>query len=182
MHKYKAINGFDRDAESTLSRAVPQRLSPVTQGNEPTTAKQHDLSTLVRNWRASTPAVPALPREEGTAKDTLESPDFELDLDDFQWSISSAGPAWYPGNDESAYAHSVDLEARLEGSVALTPSVATSFGPDDAPTPAFSNVSRYPSPDVAARFRGSVPVSPATATSWGAPLSWPTSPASIERV
>jgi len=182
MNKYKAINAFDGDAETTLSRAVRHRLEPVVQANEPTTAKQHDINTLVRNWRATTPAVPALPREEGTAKDTLESPDFELDLDDFQWSISSAGPAWYPNNDESAYAYSVNLEARLEGSVALTPSVATSFGPDDVPTPAFSNVSRYPSPDIAARFRESAPISPVTATSWGAPLSWPTTPASIERV
>ena len=181
MHKYKAINAFDGDAESTLSRAVPHRLPPVAQANEPTTAKQHDLNTLVRNWRAATPAVLG-PREEGTAKDTLESPDFELDLDDFHWSISSAGPAWYPDNDESAYARSVNLEARLEGSVALTPSVATSFGPDDVITPAFSNVSRYPSPDIAARFRESAPVSPVTATSWGAPLSWPTTPTSIERV
>ena len=165
MHKHKALNGFDGDTESALFRAVPPRLSPVTQAIEPMTAKQHDLNTLVRNWRATTPAVPALPREEGTTKDTLESPDFELDLDNFQWSISSADPAWYPDNNMSVYAHSIDLETRLEGSVALTPSVATSFGPDDVPTPAFSNVSRYPSPDIAARFRGSAPISPVTATS-----------------
>jgi len=176
------LNGFDGNAEPAISRAVPPRLSPVMQANEPTPAKQHDLNTLVRNWRATTPAVPALPREEGTAKDTLESPDFELDLDDFQWSISPAGPAWYPGNNVSVYAHSVDLGARIEGSVALTPSAATSFVPDDVPTPAFSNVSRYSSLDIAARFRESAPTSPVTATSRDAPLSWPTTPASIERV
>ena len=51
--------------------------------NEPTIAKQHDLDTLVRNWWATIPAILALPRE-GTAKDMLESPDFELNLDDFQ--------------------------------------------------------------------------------------------------
>ena len=182
FNKYKVISGIDGDAESTLSRAVPRRLPPVVQANEPATAKQHDLNTLVRNWRATTPAVPTLPREEGTTKDTLDSPEFELDLDDFQWSISSAGPIWGPDNVESAYAHSVDLEARLEGSVALTPSIATSFGPEDVSTPAFSSVSRYPSPDLAARFRESAPISPVTATSWGAPLSWPTTPASIERM
>ena len=113
MHKHKALNGFDGDAESALSRAVPPRLSPVMRANEPTTAKQHNLNTLVRNWRAATPAVPILPQEEGTAKDTLTSPDFELDLDDFQLSISSA-------YNVSVYAYSVDLEARLEGLVALT--------------------------------------------------------------
>jgi hypothetical protein len=176
IHKYKAVNGRVGDAESALSRAVPHRLSPVTQANEPTTAKQNDLNTLVRNWRATTPAVPDLSREEGTVKDTLDSPGFELDLDDFQWSISSTGPAWYPENDQSIYACSVDLEARLEGSVALTPSIATSFGPGDVPTPLFSNVSRYPSPDIAARFKESAPISPVTATSWGAPEHWPTSP------
>jgi len=124
MHKYKALNGFDGDAESALSRAVPPRLSPVMRANEPTTAKRRNLNTIVRTWQATTPAVPVLPREEGTAKDTLESPDFELDPHDFQWSISSAGPAWYPDNNVSVYAHSVGLQARLEGSVALTPSVA----------------------------------------------------------
>jgi len=114
--------------------------TPVMQANEPTPTKHHDLNTLVRNWRSTTPAVPALPREEGTTKDTLESPDFALDLDYLQWSISSAGAAWYPDNNVSVYACSVDLEARLEGLAALAPSLATSFGPDHVHTPAFSNV------------------------------------------
>ena len=84
------------------------------QANEPTPTKHHDLNTLVRNWRSTTLVTPALPREEGTTKDRLESPDFALDLDHLQWSISSAGAARYPDNNVSVYACSVDPEARLE--------------------------------------------------------------------
>jgi hypothetical protein len=105
-------------------------------------------------------------------------------MNDFQWSVSSPGPN-SPLQFSPQYGTplpSVNIEGRLAGSVVLTPSVATSFGPDDSyysPMPTSISV---PSPDIASRLIEDSPYTPTTATSWGAPLSYPSTPASICRI
>lgn len=73
---------------------------------------------------------------------------------------------------------SVHLDQRLAGSVCLTPTTCTSFGPPEYEVVSpISHTYRLPSPDVAARCLYSPPLTPVTATSWGAPSEWPESPA-----
>ncbi|PVF96333.1 hypothetical protein CPB86DRAFT_515169 [Serendipita vermifera] len=190
LPKYKAFNPRDADTTDSVSnRRAARRLSPVIQVDESAAAEQKDVDALVRNWRASTPMAPIIPRTEkqGDAESTpVDSRYFsDIDLDDYQWSVSSAGPPsqWLASPFYDEPLRSVNLEGRMEGSVGLTSSVATSFGPDDSfPTPTFSNVSRYRSPDIAGRLMEDAPPTPTTVTSWGAPLSWPTTPASPVRI
>jgi len=55
-------------------------------------------------------------------------------------------------------------------SLPVTPTTATSWGPDDYPSPAYyQEVFRPASVDLGLRGMASVPVTPSTATSWGAP-------------
>ncbi len=100
---------------------------------------------------------------------------YELDLNDFQWSISSVGPqsAIFEETPWPSPIQSVHLARRLEGSVCLTASVATSFGPDDSEygDDSFSYCDRLPSPDLGQRALSDAPVTPSTATTWG-PASW----------
>ncbi|CAE6454183.1 unnamed protein product [Rhizoctonia solani] len=107
-----------------------------------------------------------------------------LNLEDFQWSISSAGPSSPVSScatTASSRVPSIHLLERVEGSVILTPTTATSWGPhydsdvesELEPEPEW----RVRSPDVGERAEGSVLLTPSTATSWGAPLSYPPTPA-----
>ncbi|CAG8563849.1 13340_t:CDS:2, partial [Acaulospora colombiana] len=190
LPKYKVFNPRDTDATDSVSnRRAPRRLSPVIQVDESAAAEQKDVNALVRNWRASTPMAPVIPRTEkqgDTESTPIDSRYFsDIDLDDYQWSVSSAGPPsqWLASPFYDEPLRSVNLEGRMEGSVGLTSSVATSFGPDDSfPTPTFSNVSRYRSPDIAGRLMEDAPPTPTTVTSWGAPLSCPTTPTSSVRI
>lgn len=183
--KYRAINSMEGVvAESIGSKRHNKRLSPVIQVDEPAVIQQQkDLDTLVRNWRATTPMGPAMPITEvaaGSVPDTYDTNMFsDIDMEDYEWAVSSTGPPsqWPASPAFDRPLRSVDLEGRMAGSVALTPSVATSFGPDDSlATPATSNVVRYPSPDIAGRLLEDSPPTPTTATSWGAPSVWPLSP------
>jgi hypothetical protein len=190
LAKYRLINSRDADAtESIGSKRPPSRLSPVLQVDESASVNQKDLDTLVREWRATTPMVPAIPRPGPAGEsvpDTYDDlPVTELDMDDYQWSISSAGPPseWPSSAELDLPPRSIGLDRRMLGSVILTPSVATSFGPDSSlATPAFSNAFRFPSPDIAARMVEDSPATPSTMASWGAPLSWPTTPVSATRI
>ncbi|KAG8760307.1 hypothetical protein FRC14_003463 [Serendipita sp. 396] len=187
--KYRTVVSHDNDgAEFTAPKHAPKRLSPVTQATE-ASVKQRDLDILVRNWRATTPQAPVIPGVNlagESVPDTYDLPLFsEIDMDDYDWAVSSAGPPsnWLRSPAFVAPLPSVDLFGRMVGSVALTPSVATSFGPDDSiATPTGSNVSRYPSPDIAGRLIDDSPPTPTTATSWGAPSVWPATPDSVYRV
>ncbi|KAL5636926.1 hypothetical protein ACGC1H_000787 [Rhizoctonia solani] len=107
-----------------------------------------------------------------------------LNLEDFQWSITSAGPSSPVSScatTASSRVPSIHLLERVEGSVILTPTTATSWGPhydsdvesEFEPEPEW----RVRSPDVGERAEGSVLLTPSTATSWGAPLSYPPTPA-----
>lgn len=183
-------------------------LSPVENiEDEPQTAIQ-SVERKVQNWRASSsfatsPLVAVtgqtaldptnmpnnLPLNES---DTVPIDDNEggqmLNLDDFTWSISSAGPPSLEGEPNSALfsdwdrVPSVHLAERLEGSVCLTPSTCTSFGPPDydVTSPALSLIDRLPSPDLGSRCIDFAPLTPSTATSWG-PSEWAESIASSSR-
>ncbi|KAH9943434.1 uncharacterized protein BXZ73DRAFT_40769 [Epithele typhae] len=169
-------------------------LSPIVQEDEPMTAKK-DFDHRVNSWRmsASNAARSPLAATGQTSLDPVNMPNtiedlptgtasgFELNLDDYTWSISSAGPLDYEMESVLSWSRvpSVHLDRRGEGSVCLTPSVATSFGPDydyNELSP-LSYTSRLPSPDIAWRMYEDVPPTPTTATSWGAPLEYPPSPA-----
>jgi hypothetical protein len=181
--------------------------SPVPSPSRPTIPKSASKETVdkVRRWSAlvtpdpalgtvALPAVP-VPAEEVSAPistvdtpaplSTEETPDDEpLNLEDFQWSITSAGPPSPTSScatSASSRVVSIHLLERNEGSVLLTPTTATSWGP-----PSVSDVEsdlnlnlgwRVRSPDLGERAEGSVLLTPSTATTWGAPLSYPPTPA-----
>lgn len=98
-----------------------------------------------------------------------------LDLDDFQWSISSFGPGSIISSSSISPYTLLDGQRvdRYAGSVCLTPTTATSFGPDYsdvADYEAFTDL-RPASPDIASRVIEDVPCTPTTVTSFG-PTSW----------
>lgn len=161
-----------------------QSLSPIAQEEEPMTARRN-LDQLITNWRASasqaasplaatgqTSLDPANMPNTSTLVDTPADTISQLNLDDFSWSVSSVGPPEYEDNINSLhgseYNPSVHLVERLQGSVLLTPSTYTSFGPPDYDMfSPISYVSRLPSPDIAARILEDCPPTPSTCTSWG---------------
>lgn len=176
---------------------VMPALSPIMQADEPQTAKQ-DLDTKVKNWRtgASLTPNPLPPTGEigfpvgnmsmGLPVDNLcdsltEDACSKLNLDDFTWSVSSAGPQSEDPNSPMSYDHlpSVHLDRRIKGSICVTPSACTSFGPFDYDlhSPAIDTLP-LPSPDIAQRMMEDCPPTATTATSWGAPLSYPPTPLS----
>lgn len=164
-------------------------LSPIAQVDSPPSSHpQKDLTALVTSWQKSSasisPAVmatsPAQPNTPPARTDTTLSHDTtaadetvsSLDLADFAWSISSRGPASPTPSSKhtplsSKYARSMHLMERTYGSVILTPSTQTSWGPASLLESPVSNASRYPSPDVAARMIEDSPATPSTATTWG---------------
>ncbi|KAI0677627.1 hypothetical protein C8Q78DRAFT_1003590 [Trametes maxima] len=174
-----------------------QSLSPIVQEDEPATAKK-DIDSRVQSWRMSATAAARSPLAATgqTSLDPANMPNTmedlptastsemrsELNLDDYTWSVSSAGPPDYDFDLESHLSWgrvpSVHIDRRGEGSVCLTASVCTSFGPDDDydPFSPISYISRLPSPDLAWRMLDDAPPTPTTATSWGAPLEFPPSP------
>ena len=208
IKKLSLLDRFDGMSVRSVSRLVPrdasppsqsgsqvavQALPPIVQEDEPLTAKKA-IDSRVQSWRMSASAAARSPMAATgqTSLDPVNMPnnmqdlptatasEFELNLDDYTWSVSSAGPPEY--DVESAYSweytHSVHMDRRGEGSVCLTPSICTSFGPDDdlLPFSPASYMSRLPSPDIAWRMMEDVPPTPTTATSWGAPLEYPSSP------
>ncbi|KAJ1308649.1 hypothetical protein OPQ81_004343 [Rhizoctonia solani] len=172
------------------SKAVP----PVA--NKETVEKVRRWSELVTPEPATLqPSPPAgesavLPLNDSdthaTRSTTVGEPEIEpepLNLDDFQWSITSAGPS-SPGSfitTASSRVPSIHILERVEGSVVLTPTTATSWGPHyDSEVelePELEPEWHVRSPDVGERAEGSVLLTPSTATSWGAPLSYPPTPA-----
>ena len=173
-------------------------LSPVVQAEEPLTASQKDVNAFVRQWRESnTPTAPhnippsPAPEIQHTRPSisdltALHSP--QLDLADFAFSVSSRGPASPTSSAFSLnYTPSVDLAQRVRGSVCLSPSTQTSWGPASAgyenfPLSARSLIDRLPSPDVAARMIEDSPNTPSTATTWGPPSTYPSTPVSPYRL
>ncbi|KAH8105840.1 hypothetical protein BXZ70DRAFT_396925 [Cristinia sonorae] len=174
-------------------------LSPIAQQDEPRTARK-DLDQLITTWRESasrmasplaatgqTSLHPAnLPNTFPLSDMALDvETQSELNLDDFAWSVSSVGPPEYDDDLDSLadweYDPSVHLAQRLQGSVCLTPTTCTSFGPPDYDNfSTISYASRLPSPDIGQRMLDDCPPTPSTCTSWGAP-SYPNSPFPYEQ-
>ncbi|KAJ7507846.1 hypothetical protein B0H11DRAFT_2218656 [Mycena galericulata] len=180
-----------------------QILPPIFQEDEPKTAK-YDLEHRVNSWRASASVVPGamaiaetghillsganLPNsppleESAMASNEDERPDDEYRIEDYSFSISSAGPGDYDPYSPLTwyYDPSIDLAHRAQGSVCMSPSVCTSFGPSDYTLPPYVpdlDLCAVRTPDIAHRMFEDVPPSPSVATSWGAPLSYPPSPTS----
>ncbi|KAG6854817.1 hypothetical protein C0991_001244 [Blastosporella zonata] len=163
-------------------------LSPIFQDEEPKSAR-HDLDHRVNSWRSSailqsTPMA-AVRQQPATSVSTDENvQDGPLKLEDFAWSVTSAGPDDYDTLSLVSWDRvpSVHIANRVEGSVCLTQSDRTSFGPSDytLPSPEPSHY-RLPSPDLAYRMLEDAPLTPSTATSWGAPLEFPSSPVYLSR-
>ncbi|KIY73230.1 hypothetical protein CYLTODRAFT_256706 [Cylindrobasidium torrendii FP15055 ss-10] len=178
-----------KPAPAPTEQTSSKTLSPITQVEEPITARHdRDLQNRVQSWRASARLSPTPLAATGQISlepanmpnsvlledvfniNALPSEDEPLRLEDFQWSISSRGP---PSDDmesiaSPSYLPSVHLDRRAEGSVCLTPSVCTSFGPSDYTLSPLSEPSfRLPSPDIAFRMYEDMPTTPTTATSWG---------------
>ncbi|KAH0587612.1 hypothetical protein H2248_006383 [Termitomyces sp. 'cryptogamus'] len=109
----------------------------------------------------------------------LDIPNEQLNVEDYTWSVTSAGPDDYDPVSSVSWERvpSVHIANRLEGSVCLTPSDCTSFGPFDctltSPAP---SIYRLPSPDIAYRMFEDAPQTP-IGTTWGAPIEYPPSPA-----
>ncbi|KAI9448059.1 hypothetical protein H4582DRAFT_2068615 [Lactarius indigo] len=165
---------------------LPNPLTTILQEDEPKTAKKA-LEQRVQSWRASSSVAPTPIATTGQIDfDTLHIPtkaqvgdaevlkeveDVEpLDLNDFAWSVSSMGPQDHESL-ASAFSSprvsSVHLDRRVEGSVLLTPSTATSWGPKSLDYSPVSTLFRLPSPDIGRRMTEDCPVTPSTVTSWG---------------
>jgi hypothetical protein len=185
-------------AGNGVVHAPSTSLATVLQEAEPKTAKIA-LEKRVESWRASSSVAPTPMATTGqTSFEATHVPDDiqlsdvdnlaetdgvdDIDLNDFAWSTSSAGPPDYESlvtPMSMSHIPSVHLDRRLEGSVLLTPSTATSWGPktlDDFP---ISTPSLLPSPDIGQRVIENCPPTPSTATSWG-PEELLYSPASVK--
>ncbi|KZT05511.1 uncharacterized protein LAESUDRAFT_813330 [Laetiporus sulphureus 93-53] len=172
--------------------AQTRALSPIVQEDEPKTARK-ELDTLVTSWRASasisasplattgqTSLDPAnMPNTLGDLPSASTTERSELNLEDYTWSPSSAGPQEYDNetDSESWRLPSPDIAGRAMSDAPLTPMTATSWGaPLSYPASPLDAGSEYAqSVDVAVRAMSSRPATPTTATSWG-PSSHPVSP------
>ncbi|KAF7789376.1 hypothetical protein EIP86_000320 [Pleurotus ostreatoroseus] len=177
----------DAVAAATVVAGSILALSPVAQEEEPKSARK-DINMLVNSWRQSASlAASPLAATGQTSLDPANMPNDlplvedeaaeELNLDDFAWSVSSLGPPSDEGDDDGASLESwrlpsVHMDRRMAGSVCLTPTTQTSWGPQwDSEFDDFdlddADVEIYWTPDLAARMLEDCPPTPTTATSWG---------------
>jgi len=154
-------------------------FSPIVHEEEPRSTREQ-LNNRVKSWRTSAVVEPS--SLAGRGQVCLEAPDnvsldgdvpasnkAELNLDDFTWSISSAGPDHGTASFESSSERlpSPDMARRILDDSPPTPSTATSWGPPlSYPSTPFSD-HRPPSLDLAFLSVFSPAMSPITATSWG---------------
>ncbi|KAH9049070.1 hypothetical protein EDB84DRAFT_1556303 [Lactarius hengduanensis] len=180
-----------------VANELANSLTTIFQEDEPKTVKKA-LEQRVQSWRASSSVAPTPIATTGQIGcDTLHIPnkaqvgdvevlteveDVEpLDLNDFAWSVSSIGPQDHDplaSAFSSPRVSSVHLDRRIEGSVLLTPSTATSWGPKSLDYSPVSTLFRLPSPDIGRRMTEDCPPTPSTVTSWG-PEELLYSPASL---
>lgn len=165
-------------------------LSTIVQEEEPK-ASSDTLDNRVKSWRESslmnsnpliatekTSLEPANLPSATPINSGLPLASAELKIEDFTWSISSAGPKSYDNSSpvSEVQVPSVHLASRLAGTVCLTPSVCTSFGPDSLDSISPISWSRAPSVHLASRLAGSVCTTPSTCTSFGPRDDTPFSP------
>lgn len=172
-----------------------QVLLPVVQEEEPLSRKE-DIDNRVNSWRASATFKTTLLASTGQVSlDPANMPNTvplddavdeegevrsEMNLEDYSWSITSAGPPSTldsPTSTSSRRLPSVHVDRRAIGSVPLTPETCTSWGPEDYDSISpVSSEYRLPSPDLGQRNLEYCPMTPTTATSWGPPSEYPPSP------
>ncbi|KAG1806772.1 uncharacterized protein HD556DRAFT_1224501 [Suillus plorans] len=181
---------------------VAHQLSPIPQSAVPQVSKA-ELRRRVNSWRASASLDPASmtesyqPIPDATLGAAAIQPTDEypleveagaqepLNLADYAWSVTSAGPLSPPLDSPSSSYRlpSVHLDRRIQESVLLTPITATSWGPlDDDWLSDVSSIARLPSPDIGRRMLESAPLTPATATSWGPADDWRSDVSSVDRL
>ncbi|KAF8505747.1 hypothetical protein F5888DRAFT_1603530 [Russula emetica] len=181
-----AITGSDT-ADNSLATVLDEEKKPA----------KIALEKRVESWRASSSVAPTpmaktsqIPFDPENIPNNLQLSDFdiladteeEINLNDFAWSATSLGPPDYgslPSAVSGSHVLSVHLDRRLEGSALLTPSTATSWGPESFDSPPMSIQFRLPSPDIAQRVIEDCPPTPSMATSWG-PEELLYSPASVK--
>ncbi|KAH8999138.1 hypothetical protein EDB92DRAFT_2005970 [Lactarius akahatsu] len=166
-----------------VANELANSLTTIFQEDEPKTVKKA-LEQRVQSWRASSSVAPTpiamtgqvgfdIPNKAqvGDVEVLTEVEDVEpLDLNDFAWSVSSIGPQDHEplaSAFSSPRVSSVHLDRRIEGSVLLTPSTATSWGPKSLDYSPVSTLFRLPSPDIGRRMTEDCPPTPSTVTSWG---------------
>ena len=173
----------------------PPAKMPVVQ-EEPHKSHREEIDTRVESWRASATFKTNLLASTGQVSldpanmpntlslgDPVDEDDeirSEMNLEDYSWSITSAGPPSVLGSLTSTSSHrvpSVHMDKRAVGSVPLTPETCTSWGPEEYdPLSPVSSQFRLPSPDLGQRYLEYCPLTPTTATSWGPPSEYPPSP------
>ena len=166
-------------------------LSPVAQKEVPPLSHKEEIDSRVKSWRASATPESALlgstgqisldPADKFPSDDPVDEVDevpSEMNLRNYSWSVTSAGPLSVPDSHSPSYRlPSVHLDSRVIGSVPLTPETCTSWGPEDYnPHSPISSESRLPSPDLGQRSPEHCPMTLTTATSWGPPSEYPPSP------
>ncbi|OAX43463.1 hypothetical protein K503DRAFT_853260 [Rhizopogon vinicolor AM-OR11-026] len=188
---------------SPPSDHIAHNLSPIPQSAVPQPTKA-ELHQRVNSWRAGALLEPAsmaesyqpvdnaalgvgaaVPVDEYPLEREVEAEVQEpLNLADFAWSVTSAGPPSPPlDSPVSPYRlPSVHLDRRMEEFVPLTPSTATTWGPADDDWLSVSSIDRLPSPDIGGRMIESAPLTPATATSWGPADDWRSDVSSVDRL
>ena len=167
---------------------------PVVQEEDPLKSHREEIDTRVESWRAGATFKTNLLASTGQVSldpanmpNTLPLDDraeedgevrSEMNLEDYSWSITSAGPPSVLDSPTSSYrVSSVHMDKRAIGSVPLTPKTCTSWGPEDYdPLSPVSSDFRLPSPDLGQRYLENCPMTPTTATSWGPPSEYPPSP------
>jgi hypothetical protein len=192
--KLSLVDRFDAPASrpdtrtgNTQGLSVPDQgilsnnvLSPIAQEEEPRSARQQ-LDDRVNSWRTSAIVKPS--SLAGRGQTSLEpannvsldveaptSAGLELNLEDFTWSISSAGPDDYDivsCGSPSERLPSPDIAYRMFDDSPPTPSTVTSWGAPLSYPPSPLSDYRPPSLDLAFRSRFSPPMTPTTVTSWG---------------
>lgn len=184
------LNRQESRAESRKELGPPNHtvldtkpLSPIVQ-EEVLHSAREQLDNRVKSWRAGAAVKPSSREAQGQTRlgasnnvsldrGVPTSASIEFNLDDFTWSISSAGPSdcgIVSIESLSERLPSPDMARRMLDDSPLTPSTATSWGPPLSYPPTPLSDYRPPSPDLAFLSVFSPTMSPATATSWG-PLS-----------
>ncbi|KIK98045.1 hypothetical protein PAXRUDRAFT_31440 [Paxillus rubicundulus Ve08.2h10] len=105
-------------------------------------------------WRARTAAQIELAGLLATNHYWEADEPLELNLVDYAWSVTSAGPSSPPlqSVDSQYRPPSVHIERRVEGSVLLTPSTATTWGRPDDGYSDVASTKRLPSQDLGQRI------------------------------
>lgn len=186
VDKLEALSVTSSMAGNGAVQALSTSLATILQEGEPKTAKIA-LEKRVESWRASSSVTPTPMATTGQVDldsvpipNNMQLSDIDIladidgmdgiDLNDFAWSVSSMGPPDYQSLASPvsrSHASSVHLDRRLEGSVLLTPSTVTSWGPETLDNSPMSTIFRLPSPDLGQRVTEDCPPTPSTATSWG---------------